>query len=112
LRELDVTGFGEIYTPDEIHGVLETRVLQGSWITPRHKIEHLVEYTRPEFLIVVNVMSTLPPWRDAKRYKLKEWEKLWIEFIKNIHEKWTVEYLHIIVKSTSNIKYCSHITPC
>jgi hypothetical protein len=49
-----------VITPDEIHGVQELEVPGPSWITPGHKIEHLVRDRRPKFLIVLNVMNRLP----------------------------------------------------
>jgi len=109
LKNSQIIGFGEIFTPDEIHGVLSSRDLISPWITPRHKIEHLVKYDKPKFIIIVNVMSRLPPYKDAKRYTLDKWEEYWIEFIKNINEQ-KIECLHIIIKNIENIKYCTYIT--
>jgi len=104
LKDSELVGIGEVYTPDEIHGVLETKALKEPWITPRHKIEHLM-YNRLRFLVIVNMVNKLPNWKDAKRYKLEEWEGLWKEFVREIHEKQGIECLHIIIRSVSSIEY-------
>ena len=60
LKGLEVVGIGEVITPDEIHGVPESEVPGPPWITPGHKIEHLVRDRRLEFLIVLNVINRYP----------------------------------------------------
>jgi hypothetical protein len=60
LKGLEVVGIGEVITPDEIHGVPGSEVSGSPWITPGHKIEHLVRDRRPEFLIVLNVTNKYP----------------------------------------------------
>jgi len=55
-----------VITPDEIHGVPQPDVLGPQWITPGHKIEHLVRDRRPEFLIVLNITNKYPPVEKCK----------------------------------------------
>jgi hypothetical protein len=118
LKDSEIVGFGEVFSPDEIHGVLELKELSRPqvvtpeykpWITPKHKIEHLIVNTKPKFFIVVNVMNKLPPWGDAKNRRLEEWEKLWIEFGKKVHEHQRIECLHVIIKSIKKVDYYPYV---
>jgi hypothetical protein len=110
LKNSNILGVGEVFTPDEIHGVLKSEELPGGpWITPRHKIEHLITHNKPRFLIVVNVISTYPPWRDVKQRPLDEWEEAWIRFIEDVCKQQNVECSHIIIKNVRDIKYYSYI---
>jgi len=113
LKDSEIVGFGEVFSPDEIHGVLELKELSRPqvitpeykpWVTPKHKIEHLIVNTKPKFFIVVNVMNKRPPWKDAKSRPLDEWEKLWIEFVKKVHEQQGIECLHVIIKGIEKEK--------
>jgi len=67
LKGLEVVGIGEVIAPDQIHGVPGSEVSGPPWITPGHKIEHLVRDRRLEFLIVLNVMNRYPPVGSCKK---------------------------------------------
>jgi hypothetical protein len=99
LKGLEVVGIGEVITPDEIHGVPSPKMPRPTWITPSHKIEHLVRDRRPEFLIVLNVTNKYPPWKNVKTCTLEEWEELWKDFIRSVCEQEKIECLHVIMKS-------------
>jgi len=109
LKDLEIVGFGEVFTPDEIHGVLESKELSEPWLTPRHKIKHLIVNNKPKFFIVVNIMSKLPSWKNAKLHTLEQWEKIWIEFIKKVCEQQRIECLHTIIKSIEDIDYYPYV---
>lgn len=103
IKDSRVKGFCEIYTPDEIHGVLPSRELSGPWITPRHKLQYLVRYMNFDFCIVVNLFTALPSWPDAKKYSLDEWRKLWKEFVIELSKN--VNVLHVMINSINDVDY-------
>jgi len=111
LKGLEVVGIGEVITPDEIHGVPEPEVLGPPWITPGHKIKHLVRDRRLEFLIVLNVMNRYPPWEVARKRTLEQWEELWKNFIRSVCEQGKIECLHVIMKSVNDIRYHLYSVP-
>ena len=98
-------------TPDQIHGVPGSEVLGPPWITPGHKIEHLVRDRRLEFLIVLNVMNRYPPWKNVKTRTLEEWEELWKNFIRDVCEQEKIGCLHVIMKSVNDIRYHLYSAP-
>ena len=103
IKDNRVRGFCEIYTPDEIHGVLLSRELSEPWITPRHKLQHLVKCMSFDFCILINLFTTLPSWRDAKKYSLDEWRKLWKSFAIDLSRD--VSVMHIMINSINDINY-------
>ena len=111
LKGLEVVGIGEVITPDEIHGVPQSEVPGPPWITPGHKIEHLVRDRRLEFLIVLNITNKYPPWRNVKTRTLEQWEELWKNFIRSVCEREKIECLHVIMKSVNDIRYHSYSVP-
>ncbi len=84
LENAEIVGFGEVFTPDEIHGVLDSKDLEKEWITPRHKIEHLIMHNRHKFFVVINLMNKIPPWKGAKKRSRDGWKRLWKDFIEKI----------------------------
>jgi hypothetical protein len=105
-----------VITPDEIHGVPESEVPGPPWITPGHKIEHLVRGCRVrdrrlEFLIVLNVTNRYPPWEVARKRTLEEWEELWKNFIRSVCEREEIECLHVIMRSVNDIRYHLYSAP-
>ncbi len=111
LKGLEVVGIGEVITPDEIHGVPSPKVPRPTWITPSHKIEHLVRDSRPKFLIVLNVTNKLPQWGGVDIHTVEEWEGLWKDFIRSLCEQEKTECLHVIMKSINDIRYHSYNVP-
>ncbi len=111
LKGLEVVGIGEVITPDQIHGVPGSEVSGPPWITPGHKIKHLVRDRRPEFLIILNVMNRYPPWEAARKRTLEEWEELWKDFIRGVCEQEKIECLHVIMKSVNDIRYHLYSAP-
>jgi len=105
LKDLDVIGVGEVFTPDEIHGVLESRRLSAPWITPRHRIEYLAKYQGLDFLIVINVVNRLPSWGDARQHTTEEWAKLWTDFIKEVCLNHKIQCLHITMRNIRDVEY-------
>jgi len=100
-----------VITPDEIHGVPSPKVPRPTWITPSHKIEHLVRDSRPKFLIVLNVTNKLPQWGGVDIHTVEEWEGLWKDFIRSLCEQEKTECLHVIIKSINDIRYHSYNVP-
>ncbi|GEM_PF-1885407 len=100
-----VIGFCEIFTPDEIHGISLSKELSVAWITPRHKLEHLVRYSKPSlvFGVIVNLFNTLPSWQDARRHTLNSWRKLWVEFVENLSKY--IHTTHIVISDIDDITY-------
>jgi len=111
LKGLGVVGIGEVITPDEIHGVPESEVSGSPWITPGHKIKHVVKDRRLEFLIVLNVINRYPPWEVARKLTLEEWEERWKKFIRGVCEEEKIECLHVIMKSVNDIRYHLYSAP-
>jgi hypothetical protein len=111
LKGLEVVGIGEVITPDQIHGVPQPDVPGPPWITPGHKIKHLVRDRRPEFLIVLNITNKYPPWRNVKTRTLEQWEELWKNFIRDVCEREKIECLHVIMKSVNDVRYHSYNVP-
>jgi len=107
LKDSKVVGFGEVVTPDEIHGVPTPKKPKLSWIAPSHKIEHLAKVIKPDFIILLQVTIKHPPWEDARLYTLDEWEEHWKNFMRKTCEDNGIECLHLIIRSMKNIQ--SHI---
>ncbi|MEM3665223.1 MAG: hypothetical protein QXK32_11790 [Candidatus Jordarchaeales archaeon] len=88
----ELVGLGEVYTLDEIHGCLKSRELDGPWVTPKHKLLHLVKkgntHVNPNFLVIVNVfpnnLKRQLAWKDSRRCDIREWEEKWIELTRMI----------------------------
>jgi len=88
LKERELVGIGEIYTPDEIHGCLPSTKLQDAWVTPHDKLVHIVKHEESiKFLILVIGLWTLPPWKDARKKTPQEWYKHWKTLVKQISGK-------------------------
>ena len=106
-RNGQIIGLSEIFTPDEIHGVLRSRELEEPWVTPRHKLEHVVDELKNslKFMIIVNMFNVLPPWRDARRYTTGEWKMKWIDFIGELGLRSGVQVMHVIINDIDNIEY-------
>jgi len=111
LKNSNVIGVGEVFTPDEIHGILPSTELSGPWISPRHRIEHLVEHLRISFIIIVNVMNRLPPWKDARRHSVEVWESKWKDFVKDICTRHDIQCLHIVMRSVKDVEYNLYAKP-
>jgi hypothetical protein len=104
LKDSKVVGFGEVVTPDEIHGVPTPKKPKLPWIAPSHKIEHLAREIKPEFITLLQVTIKHPSWEDAKLYTLDEWEEHWKNFMRKTCEDNKIKCLHILMRSVKNIK--------
>ena len=104
LKDSKVVGFGEVVTPDEIHGVPTPKKPKLQWIAPSHKIDHLAKEIKPEFIILLQVTIKHPSWEEAKLYTLDEWEEHWINFMRKTCEYNKVKCLHILMRSVKNIE--------
>jgi len=111
LKNSSVIGIGEVFTPDEIHGILPSTELSGPWISPRHRIEHLVEHLRISFIIIVNIVNRLPPWEDARRHSVEVWESKWKDFVKDICTRHDIQCLHIVMRSVKDVEYNLYAKP-
>jgi hypothetical protein len=105
FKDKQFFGIGEIYTPDEIHEIQSPKEFPSPHITVRYRIEHTIKETNPKFIIVINIISTLPQWKESKKYTLIEWENKWKEFIKKIHYEYNTECLHIIIRNIREIEF-------
>jgi len=84
LQNGRLVGVGEVYTPDEIHGCLESGELETPWLTPRHKLPHLARYEGVEFIAAAVGLWGLPQWRDARRRSLEEWYACWVKLLDEV----------------------------
>jgi hypothetical protein len=111
LKNSNVIGVGEVFTPDEIHGVLPSTELSGPRVSPRHRIEHLVEHLKISFIIIVNVVNRLPPWKEARRHSVEVWESKWKDFVKDICTRHKIQCLHIVMRSVKDVEYNLYAKP-
>jgi len=97
-----LVGVGEVYTPDEIHGCLPSSELEEPWITPYHKLIHIVEYERNlKFLIIVVGLWKISSWKDAKKRSLNDWSTCWQGLINRLAKRITIGV--IFVNSLNNL---------
>jgi hypothetical protein len=80
IKGSEMKGLGEVYTLDEIHGCLSASELNDPWVSPYHKLHHLIHATdKPHFLVLVNVFPKKNTkklrWKDSRRNSIGEWEK-------------------------------------
>ena len=88
LKGGKLIGIGEIYTPDEIHGCLPSKKLDGAWVTPYDKLVHIARYEEDiKFIILIIGLWTLPPWKDARKKTLQEWHEYWERLVEQISNK-------------------------
>lgn len=84
----ELAGIGEIYTPDEIHGCLPSTALEEPWITPYHKLLHLVDHEKNlDFVVLVVGIWRVSEWKDARRRSLDEWFACWNNLIYELGKK-------------------------
>lgn len=112
LRDLKLTGIGEIYTIDEIHGCVPSKELSGPWITPYHKLQSLVKNLKGtiSFLIIVNafprtIEKKRLPWEDARKLSVNEWREKWKELTDELRKEMEVHHIEVHEDGASEIAY-------
>lgn len=103
IKDSELSGLGEVYTLDEIHGCKPSREMSDLWLTPYHKLPHMIEHSinAMKFLVIVNVFPKTVekeklPWRDSKKHSVTEWKTCWKKLVRDLRDK-GVKLGHIMI---------------